>query len=162
MMQSYTVEVRRSGRWWAIDVPDLKGVHTQTRRLSEVDEMARDAIGGALEISPRSIRINIRPVLDARLSRRVREARRARVLALEAQIESAEKTSAALKALRNGGLALRDAGELLGISHQRAAQLHAEDPRRARPERHKAIAELRGEYDFGDDHIPLRNLMSKI
>lgn len=162
MKHTYTVEVRRSGRWWAIDVPDLKGVHTQVRRLSEVDAMARDAIGAVLDVPSRSVRVTVRPVLEARLARRVREARRARILAHEAQIESAEKTSAALTALQKAGLALRDAGELLGISHQRAAQVRGEDRRGVRDERRKAIAELRSDYDLGDDRIPLRELIYKM
>ncbi len=33
----YTVRVRRSGAWWAIDVPELPGVYSQARRLDRVE-----------------------------------------------------------------------------------------------------------------------------
>lgn len=159
MSKTYAIEIRRSGRWWAIDVPSLKGVHTQARRLADVEFMARDAIGGVLDVSPDSVRVEVHPILDERLARRVREARRARIAAHEAQLESAEKTASALVALQEAGLPLRDAGELLGISHQRAAQVRNGDVRAVKRERRKAIAELRSRYDFGDAHVPLRDLI---
>src|SRR5690242_11280287 len=33
--KTYTVLARRSGGWWAISVPELKGVHSQARRLDQ-------------------------------------------------------------------------------------------------------------------------------
>jgi len=41
---TYTAVCRRVGDWWAIDVPQIRGVHTQARRLDQVEAMARDAI----------------------------------------------------------------------------------------------------------------------
>ena len=51
-MTTYTAVARRAGDWWAISVPELKGVHTQARRLSRVEAMARDAIALMLDVPP--------------------------------------------------------------------------------------------------------------
>lgn len=149
MKRTYTAEVRRSGRWWAIDVPEVKGVYSQARRLSEVEAMARDAIAAVLDVSPRSFSVVIRPMLDARLTKVIGGARRARIAAQEAQLQVAEQSAIALRSLQGAGLSLRDAGELLGISHQRAAQVIDADLRTTRSNRRKAIAELRAGYEIG-------------
>jgi predicted RNase H-like HicB family nuclease len=149
MMEIFPVEIRRSGRWWAIDVPNIKGVHTQARRLANVEAMAREAIAAVLNVSPRSFDVVIRPVLGDRLDKLVREAREARVAAQEAQIAAAERSRRAVRSLQNSGVPLRDAGDLLSISHQRAAQLVESDLRPVRAARRKEIAELRSRYDFG-------------
>jgi len=147
--RTYTVDARRSGRWWAIAVPELKGVYSQARRLAEVEPMARDAIAAVLDVSPRSFGIAVCPILGGRLDRLVREARDARVAAQEAQVEATDRSVRALRSLHKSGIPQRDAGELLGISHQRAAQLVDADLRPMRAIRRKAIAELRRGYDLG-------------
>jgi predicted RNase H-like HicB family nuclease len=149
MKPTYVVEVKRSGRWWAIEVPELRGVLSQARRLADVEPMARDAIAAVLDVSPRSFNVVLRPILGARLESLVREARERRIAAQETQIEAAERSAEALRSLQRSGVSLRDAGELLGISHQRAAQIAAASPRPVRSSRRKAIAELRRGYDFG-------------
>lgn len=73
MTKTYMAEVRRSGRWWAIDVPEVKGVFTQARRLADVEAMARDAIGAVLDLDPASVRVSLR-VIDARYEKAKREA----------------------------------------------------------------------------------------
>ena len=149
MTPTYTVEVRRSGRWWAIEVPELRGVFSQARRLADVEPMARDAIAAVLDVSPRSFDITVRPLLGYRLERLVHEARESRLTAQQAQVEAADRSVRALRSLQKSGIPLRDAGQLLGISHQRAAQLVDTDLRPMRATRRKAIAELRRGYDLG-------------
>ena len=46
----YLVEFERSGDRWALRVPDLPGVFTQTRRLDQAAAMARDAIAAMLDV----------------------------------------------------------------------------------------------------------------
>ena len=38
-----TAIAQRSEGWWAIEVPEIPGLFTQTRRLDQVDKMVRDA-----------------------------------------------------------------------------------------------------------------------
>lgn len=152
--KTYAVEVRRTGRWWAITVPELKGVFSQARRLADAEPMARDAIAAVLDVSARSFDIVIRPILGERLDELVRHARESRAAAQESQVEAAERSVRALRSLQKSGIPLRDAGELLGVSHQRAAQLADTDLRPIRATRHKAIAELRRGYDLGGGPLP--------
>ncbi len=49
------VEVVRSGDWWAITVPSLRGVFSQARNLDEVPEVARDAIALMLDVDPAEV-----------------------------------------------------------------------------------------------------------
>ena len=46
----HRVEAVRSGDWWAITVPDLRGVFSQAKRLSQVEATAREAIAMMLDI----------------------------------------------------------------------------------------------------------------
>ncbi|MDG4771697.1 type II toxin-antitoxin system HicB family antitoxin [Solwaraspora sp. WMMD792] len=57
---TYSVVCRRVGNWWAISVPELKGVHTQARRLDQVAAMAREAIALLLGIEPVSVALDAR------------------------------------------------------------------------------------------------------
>jgi predicted RNase H-like HicB family nuclease len=115
----YTAEATRSGNWWAITVPEIKGVFSQARRLDQVEAMAREAIALMLNVRPDSFHVEVKPdvpgeVVQARLARR--ELRRAEEAADQA-------TRAAAQTLLKQGYTVRDAGSLLGISPQRVSQL---------------------------------------
>jgi len=122
--KTYTARCQRSGDWWAISVPELPGVHTQARRLEKAEAMVRDAIALFLGIPAESFDVTIEPVLPRDLQRKVGRARRARdeaeVLQREAAVASAE---VAADLVRQAHLTVRDAGRVLGLSHQRIAQL---------------------------------------
>ncbi len=122
--RSYRVVVERdeSGAWIA-SVPSIRGCHTHGRTLEQARRRIREALAlwvddadaaelvevvrlppGAREAIRRSVR-----------ARRAAEARRA-----EAQTAVTEAARALVQEL---DLGLRDAGELLGLSHQRVQQL---------------------------------------
>jgi predicted RNase H-like HicB family nuclease len=123
MRPRYTVEVERSGRWWAISVPELRGVHSQSRTLDGVERMAREAIALFLDVSDGSFDVEVRRALEPEVERVVHEAILARSAALEQQRTASAKARAAALALRDRGLPQRDIGRLLQLSHQRVAQL---------------------------------------
>lgn len=122
--KTYTARCEREGDWWAISVPELRGVHTQARRLEKVDETVRDAIALFLDVRPDSFEIRVEPVLPRDLQKKVGRARRVRgeaeVLQREAATASAE---VAADLVQRAHLTVRDAGRVLGLSHQRVAQL---------------------------------------
>jgi hypothetical protein len=122
-MNRYTVHARRVGKWWALDVEDVSGAHTQVRRLDQADEMAHDAIAGVLDVSPDSFEVVVTPVVPASVRSLVEEATEARSHAAQAQDSAAQLTRRAAERLVEEGLTVRDAGVLLGVSHQRIAQL---------------------------------------
>ena len=71
MRKTYTARCRRAGDWWAISVPELRGVHTQARRLEKVEAMVRDAIALFLDVPQDSFDITIEPVLPRDLQKKV-------------------------------------------------------------------------------------------
>lgn len=122
-MKVYTVRARRIGGWWALDVEGAPGVHTQVRRIDQAEEMAREAIAGVLRIAPDSFQVEVAPEVPAALRTLVAQATKARSRATEAQDTAAQLTRDAARRLVAEGLTVRDAGALLGVSHQRIAQL---------------------------------------
>jgi len=122
-MKRYTVHARRVGNWWALDVDSTPGVHTQVRRIDLAEEMARDAIAGVLEVARDSFEIVVEPEVPAAVRTLVDKATTARWQAAEAQDAAARLTRDAARGLVQEGLTVRDAGVLLGVSHQRIAQL---------------------------------------
>ena len=85
--------------------------------------MVRDAISGVLEIPPDSFEIVVAPEVPVALRTVVDEATTARSHATQAQDAAAELMRDAARRLVEDGLTVRDAGALLGVSHQRIAQL---------------------------------------
>jgi len=122
--KTYTARCQRSGDWWAISVPELRGVHMQARRLEKAEAMVRDAIALFLDVSSDSFDVRIEPVLPRDLQGKVGRARKVRgeaeVLQREASIASAE---VAADLVHTAHLTVRDAGRVLGLSHQRITQL---------------------------------------
>jgi predicted RNase H-like HicB family nuclease len=62
-LKTYTARWRRVGDWWAISVPELKGINTQSRRLEKAGVMVRDAITLFLDVPADSFDIKIEPIL---------------------------------------------------------------------------------------------------
>jgi hypothetical protein len=77
----YRAVTERDGSWWAIRVPELRGVYLQARRLAD------------------------------------------RVDAERAARRASEQLRAAVDRLVSAGLTVRDIAHLLGLSHQRVAQV---------------------------------------
>ncbi|MEU1886994.1 type II toxin-antitoxin system HicB family antitoxin [Micromonospora sp. WMMD987] len=118
-MTKYTAVCVRSGKWWSISVPELRGVHSQARRLDQVEDMAREAVALMLDVSPRSFEVEVRPEISAEVA----AARQARAKLVEAERSAERATVDAAKTLLEQGYTVRDAGSLLGISPQRVSQL---------------------------------------
>jgi predicted RNase H-like HicB family nuclease len=116
----------RTGGWWAIEVPELPGVFSQAKRLEQVSGMARDAVAAFLDVSPDSVDIEVRPRLAEDLEALVTRAKRVREVAELMQREALDVTRAAVIGLDGAGLTVRDIGRVVGLSHQRVAQILAE------------------------------------
>lgn len=128
MKPTYAVTAVRSGRWWAIEVPDLRGVHSQARRLDQVESMAREAIALTLDAPEDSFDVVVEPdfsslggVRDA-----VETALRERERASAAQEAASTAMRHAVSEVRASGYTSRDAGMLLGVSNQRISQIERE------------------------------------
>lgn len=121
-MTAYRVTARRSGDWWALQVPDLPGVFSQAKRLDTAGAAAQEAIAAMLDIEPEDVQVTVEPVLTDAAARAVADAEVARRIAEEA----AEWAQAAMHAAATEltkTLSQRDAGRVLEVSFQRISQL---------------------------------------
>lgn len=122
-MSHYTIDITREGKFWLIHIPELNGI-TQAYTWNEIPLMATEFISLMTGESRENITVNIHSVtLGDNTS--VNEALRARSIAREADEKAAILTAQAARTLRDEGLPLREVGAVLGVSHQRAAQLCA-------------------------------------
>ena len=129
MKQTYRVTAVRSGRWWAIEVPDLRGIHSQARRLDQVEAMAREAIALILAVPEDSFDVSIQTDLASlgALQASIEEALKAREAAELAQDRASTTMRHAVGEIRSSGYTSRDAGVLLGLSNQRISQIEHQD-----------------------------------
>jgi predicted RNase H-like HicB family nuclease len=135
-MMKYVARAERDeSGWWVGTVPALRGVVTQARTLRRLRANLVDAVALWLEVEQvdtgkrqphvdrTTIEIELETVLPAALDRAATAARRQRARAADAEAQAAEATQAAVALLVEAGLSQRDAAEILGLSHQRVAQL---------------------------------------
>lgn len=142
----YTATCVRSGGWWAITVPEIKGVFSQARRLDQVEEMAREAIALMLDVDPNSFDVDVQPELPKEVTR----ARKARIALREAEQSADEATVSAARALLDKGYTVRDAGALLGISAQRVSQLAPKKAAATKATGRKVVAGRAGKTGKGE------------
>ncbi len=127
----YTASCERSGGWWAVHVPEVPGVFTQARRLDQVEAIARDALALFLRVPADSFDLRIEVELPADWAVSVERMQKLRHDAEMLQDQAGAAAAEAVeKLIGEGGLSVRDAGRVLGLSFQRIAQL--------RPQRSKA------------------------
>lgn len=123
-MKTYAVVYERDeSGWWVATVQGVAGVHSQGRSI----EQTRTRIQEALELAlPEGRRFKLRETMKLPVkARRVLAKRDAaqRKLA-EDEARARELTRHAVTTLvRDLALSVRDAGALLGLSHQRVQQL---------------------------------------
>ncbi len=133
----YRVQVERdeSGAWNA-RVPDVPGCHTYGRTLQQLRGRIREALGlWIADADTADLDFDVR--LPAALRTRLRRAAVVRAEAIRAKEVAQESLASAAKELTEEfGLSLRDAADLMGLSHQRVQQLVAgthSDQRSNRP-----------------------------
>ncbi|WP_246216554.1 HicB family toxin-antitoxin system [Mycobacterium botniense] len=129
------MDVTRDGKWWMITVPELNGyigadgainlsTVTQARRISEVPSQAKDFICTVTDMAPSEVDLHITIYVDD-----IDVTDRANKLAAERQTAERHAAAAAAEAkslareLAARGVPVRDVGEVLGVSFQRAQQL---------------------------------------
>jgi predicted RNase H-like HicB family nuclease len=124
MTKRYTVRYERDeAGWWVASVKGVRGCHTQGRTLDEARRRVREALGLVVANAGRAELVD-----EVRLPREVQrtlaEFRAARTRAEREQQKARTATRAAVRELRRRlKLGVRDAGTLLGLSHQRVQQI---------------------------------------
>ncbi|WP_155918271.1 hypothetical protein [Marmoricola sp. URHB0036] len=123
-MKRFEVEVLRDGKWWMINIPEIGGV-TQARRLAEAGQAAAEYIALSEDLALSEVDVDIVSVdvngMDVHAAGELVEHLRTEVRVLEGLI--AQLTSATARQLVDDDVPLRDIAEVLGVSHQRVAQI---------------------------------------
>src|SRR5215210_8847969 len=119
----YTALYWREGSNWLVELEEEPRVHTFARTLAKAEEHIRDATALWFEKEDVALKHVYRD-LPLETSNVVWAAREARAEMASAEDRALEATrEGAHRLMEGGGLSLRDAAHLLGISHQRLHQL---------------------------------------
>jgi predicted RNase H-like HicB family nuclease len=124
-MRTYRVVIERDSKGlWVASVLAVPGAHTQGRTIDQARRRIREALSlwvrGA-ERAPLEFEVRLPTAVRAR----VEQALELREAAEATARQAAGATERALVSLVEAGLSRRDAGDVLGISRQRAQQIAA-------------------------------------
>jgi len=120
----YKYDISEEDGVWLVRIPEL-GLLTQAQHLRDTDRMARSIISLHLECDPAAVNVHRSNIisLPSGVADAVKRALAARGRFAEVQATANEATIDAAQQLIEEGVTFRDAGYLLGLSHQRIAQL---------------------------------------
>lgn len=125
-MPTYKVTYERDeGGWWIAELHGVPGVNSDGRTIASARRRVREALALAIgEAAAARARFVDDVRLPAAVTKAVKSAAATRARAEELQAEAQQVTASLAKELtRQYGLSVRDAAELLGVSHQRIQQL---------------------------------------
>ena len=107
--------------WWTVSIREVRGVHTQGRSIAQARTRVREALGLFVDGAETAELVDdIR--VGAGMLNAILKARRARKAADRQQKLATLASRAAAKKLV-AKMSVRDAGEVLGVSHQYVQQL---------------------------------------
>ncbi|MFD4443441.1 hypothetical protein ACFWPK_27060 [Nocardia sp. NPDC058519] len=118
----YTARAERDGRFWLVHVLEIDQ-WTQARNLREVELMARDLIVTMLDVKPDSFAVAVEVELPEAVRAEWEESKRLLTKVDEIKASAAAAAQRAARKLADEGLTLREIGQVLGVSFQRAGQL---------------------------------------
>lgn len=126
-MKTFHVTLMRDpydGRNWLAHAEEDERAHTFGRNLDEVRRMAVDAVSLWFDLNPDDFEVAWNIQLPDELEKDLEQlhVRRAELAALSEDVYSLQR-NLALRLVHELGLTYRDAGDLLGLSYQRVAQL---------------------------------------
>lgn len=140
------IAVYERDRWspaWNVWIEGLPGVHTFGTRLAHARVNVREALALWLDTDESSLEIRD----EVRLPESADEALAALAAAQQHLARSrrrvATATARAVRVLGDAGLSMRDAAALMGLSHQRVAQVAAAERRKAGPTPGSPSADIR-------------------
>lgn len=123
-MTTYEVTAQRSGRYWHLEIDGLSQ-GTQARNLTEAETMAQELVSIVTGQPLDQVQVNISVNLPEQVRHVQQQASKYRVDAEHASTLAAAKSREAARLMREQGMTLKDIGQILHVSHQRAGQLIA-------------------------------------
>jgi hypothetical protein len=124
-MTTYHVAANKRGKWWVLQGVEFPSAFSQVHRLAEAETVAREAVAFVSGEPEDSFDLVVVPEVPEAFRTERALAEQASRQAGDSNREAAEHSRRAVRALTAAGYTLRDIGDLMGISHQRAAQLRA-------------------------------------
>lgn len=103
---------------WLANVSGVRGAHTFGRSLGEAKRRAVEMTAVWYDVEPQAIQIE----WDIRLGELAKPLSQAKSAIAHAETDR-QRRDAAVRALTDAGMSYRDIAELLGMSHQRVAQI---------------------------------------
>lgn len=125
MSPTYHVVATREGRGWALRCQELPTVFSHVSRLDQAAEVVREAVAFVANVAEDSFDLEVVPTLPDAFAGLAASAETERAAARVANARAAVHSREAAKVLAGAGLSVRDIGTVMGVSHQRAAQLLA-------------------------------------
>ncbi len=119
-MKTYNVTARRWTHGWELHV-DGEGV-TQARTLASAEQMVRDYLATMYDLDEVTGDVVITPELGD-LGEQVRNAKKSAIMAEEARSRAAQETRWVVQQMRDEGISVTDAAEILGVSRGRVSEL---------------------------------------
>lgn len=110
----YKADVTRDGKFWLIKIVDMNRAVTQGRRLSEVEDMARDLIATIKDVEPDSFDIDIKVNMPEKSL--IDVATELRTKADDIRHAADTATRAAALALVAAQIPVRDIASMLNVS----------------------------------------------
>lgn len=121
MSVTVRVSAERGNGVWVLE--SSNGAVSQVRSLSQAENEMREAVAYLAGVPVSEVAIVVDVITPEAYQVAARQAERLRADVAAAQEQLAEAQRAAARALVGAGFTYRDAGAVMGISHQRVAQL---------------------------------------
>lgn len=121
--KTYGAVAERSGAWWAVSVPEVRGVHTQGRTWAEALQMARDAVATMVDVPVEQVEIAMQARLPGGDEAILGDVAAARLARDEAAKAEQDTVASAARKLFDAGISARDTASLLHLSRPRVYQL---------------------------------------
>ena len=133
MTKTYTAvyDYDPDDRAWIVEVAEEPRCHTWGRNLAHAKRNIRDALALWLDTDQAGLQIIDQVNPPASLAEPVARMHELRRAAKHAEEEAATATLNVAGQLREAGLSMREASEVLGLSYQRVGQLAGGPPKKA-------------------------------
>lgn len=122
MKKTYNVTVERGKKMWVLVCPDIHLV-SQCRTLGGIEKEMIPLIAEIEELPEESIELDVQYILPQEYLVHEEKSRTLRNEATQAEREATREASLAARTLVDSGITLRDAGRIMGLTHQRISQL---------------------------------------
>ena len=127
-LPSYSVVVTREDGLWVAIVDGLPAGATDVEKFEELDDAVHDLIASLVDVEPDSFWIDWRYRLGTEdLTVLIENLREWEQLAEQATRHRDTTRKAVVESMRSAGLSYREIADVVGLSHQRIAQLVAEE-----------------------------------